>query len=417
MMKVAVLTIGNELLNGDLVDTNTTTLARLLRSRGLTLSRALTLPDEPEAIVEGLRDTARGSELVLVTGGLGPTEDDLTIASAARFAGLELVEDEATLDHLRRLFESRRLPFTPNNARQALYPEGATVLPNAVGTAPAIRMEHDGTTFFFFPGVPRELERLAHDHLLPWLTSNALARPGASRIFRTFGHTESGIATRLEALDRDPRIGVSYRASFPEIRLGLHVQDEEPDVASELLEDHGARVRAALGDLIYSEDPDESFAAAVGRTLLEHNATVATAESCTGGLVGKLLTDVAGSSGWFLEGVVTYSNEAKQRWLDVPAELLDSSGAVSEPVARAMATGIRARTNATYGVAVTGIAGPGGGSPDKPVGTVHIAVAGPNGRVWHRRRLLRWERERNRIISAWIALDMVRLYDRRHYNT
>lgn len=406
-MRTEVVVIGNELLDGSLADTNTARLGRLLRAQGLAIQAGQIVPDEHAAIGQALALAAGRAELVLVSGGMGPTEDDLTIEAAAAMAGLPLVEDGPTLTRIRERFEARGLSFSPNNASQALIPEGAEALDNPVGTAPGVRLQVAGATLFFFPGVPHELERLCRDHLLPWLAARGVARPMRSAVLKTFGHTESRVAGLLEPLPRDPRLHVAYRAHFPQIQVTLHVADADPVAAEALLRDTQTRARELLGITVFTEDPAESFAGAVGRLLADAGQTVALAESCTGGLVAELLTDVPGASGWFIESAVTYSNEAKQRRLGVPAALLSEHGAVSEPVARAMAEGARARAGADFGVAITGIAGPTGGTPGKPVGTVHFALATPEG-TRHRQRQLPFDRRRNRILSAWVALDLLR---------
>lgn len=406
-MRVEIVAIGNELLNGDLADTNTARLATFMRARGVAVQAAQTVPDVEAAIVEALALAGRRAELVLVSGGMGPTGDDLTMEAAAALAGRPLVLDEATLAALRARFEARGLPFTPNNARQARAPEGAAVLDNPVGTAPCVRLAVGAATYFFFPGVPHELARLADDHLGPWLGERAGARPYKSVKLKTFGKTESQVAAMLEALPQDPRLHVAYRAHFPEIQVSFHATEPDPAAADALLAAALGGARAALGDIVFTEDPQVELAEAVGQALLAAGRTLAAAESCTGGLVGKLCTDVPGSSAWYLEGAITYSNAAKTRQLGVSEALLAAHGAVSEEVARAMAEGMRAASGADYGLAITGIAGPSGGGPDKPVGTIHFALAGPEG-TSHVRRRLPFDRERNRLASAWFALDMVR---------
>lgn len=410
-MRVELVIVGNELLNGDLADTNTARIGTFLRARGLRVHQGQTVPDEPDAIVSALAAAAARADLVLVTGGLGPTEDDLTVASAAKWAGVEMLEDARQLARIRARFESRGYVFTPNNSRQALVPAGATSLDNPAGTAPGVRMEHGGATLFFFPGVPRELARLMVDHLDPWLAEHAAVRPLISHVLKTFGKTESAVAGLLEPMRRDPRLHVAYRASMPEIQVTLHVEDDDPDAARVLLEELSTQARELLGAIVYSEDKAESFAEAIARLngARETPLTFATAESCTGGLVAAMVTEVPGVSAWFLEGVVTYSNAAKRARLAVPEALLIEHGAVSEPVARAMAEGARTTTGADVAVAITGVAGPGGGTAAKPVGTVHIAMATPDG-TEHRVRRLPFNRKLNRIVSTWAALDMFRRY-------
>jgi len=406
-VRIEILTIGNELLNGDLADTNTARLGGWLRRQGLPVAGGRTVPDDVAVIAEALAAAARVADLVLVSGGLGPTEDDLTMAAAARFAGVGLVEDGPTRSRLEERFRARGYPFTPNNARQALAPAGAEVLDNPVGTAPCVRLTHGATTFFFFPGVPHELERLVADHLAPWIAQHAGARPYHSVLLKTFGRTESQVATLLSALPLATNLHVAYRAHFPEIHVGFHVQDPDAAAARGLLDDVSRAARDALGPIVFAHDAAGTFAGAVAERLGRAGATLAVAESCTGGLASAMCTALPGASSWFVEGLVAYANEAKARHLGVPTELIAAAGAVSEPVARAMAEGVRARSGATFGVAITGVAGPTGASPDKPVGTVHFALAGPGG-TSHLHRRLPFDRERNRVVSAYLALDMVR---------
>lgn len=415
-MHIEVLTIGNELLNGDLADTNTSRLAGLLRGLGLPIRQAQTVPDTLPAVVEAMRIAASRADVVLVSGGLGPTEDDLTLEAAAAFAGVPLVQHDATLERLHARFASRNVPFTPNNARQAQVPEGAEVLENPVGTAPHVQLAvttagANGprtTRFFFFPGVPLELARLADDYLVPWLRANAPARAYRSSIFRTFGRTESQVATMLDALPRDPRMHVAYRAHFPEIQVSLHVEDPDATAGEALLATSAAFVRTALGDIVYTEDAKASLVSVVADALIAKGQTVAVAESCTGGLVSKMLTDRAGSTAWFLEGVVTYANAAKVKRLGVDEGLIAAHGAVSEPVCRAMAEGVRATSGADWGLAVTGIAGPSGATEGKPVGLVYLGLAGPSGATRVVERRWPFDRERNRTVSAYGVIDLLR---------
>lgn len=403
---IEILTIGNELLNGDLADTNTQRLAALLRRLGLPVRRAQTVPDTKAMIVLAMQVAAARSAVVLVSGGLGPTEDDLTLEAAAEAAGVGLVEHEGTVARLRERFKSRGFPLTPNNLRQAQVPAGADVFDNPVGTAPHVQLQLGRARLFLFPGVPMELARLAEDFLVPWLSRHAPVVQYRSAAFKTFGKTESQVATLLESLPRDARMHVAYRAHFPEIQVSLHVEEPEPSAAQALLESAAAHVRQALGDIIYSESAGDSLPAVVGAMLAARGETVALAESCTGGLVAKMLTDVAGSSRYFVEGCVTYANAAKTARLGVDPGLIAAHGAVSEEVARAMAEGARAASGATWALSVTGVAGP-GASEAKPAGTVHLAVAGPAGTTPLFRKLP-FDRERNRLAAAMAALDLLR---------
>lgn len=407
-MRIEILTIGNELLNGDLADTNTQRLARFARARGLFIQAAQTVPDDLDAIVKALTRAASNTELVLVSGGLGPTSDDLTLEAAARFAGVELTTHAPTVARLEARFAERGLTMTPNNLRQARIPATAEVFDNPVGTAPHVQLQVGTTRLFFFPGVPHELARLCDDYLGPWLETHAPIRRYRSAIFRTFGKTESAVASLIErALAPDPRMHIAYRAHFPEIQVSLHVDEPDADEAERLLLTSSAIVREQLGDIIFSERADDGLMEVIAKALSSRGETLALAESCTGGLVARMCTELPGSSRWFIEGFVTYSNTAKTGRLGVAPELIAAHGAVSEPVARAMAEGARRVAGTDWALSITGIAGPDGGSAEKPVGTVHLALAGAGGTT-HLSRRYPFDRGRNRTVSAYAALDLLR---------
>jgi nicotinamide-nucleotide amidase len=408
-MKIEAVIVGNELLNGDLADTNTATFGRLLRRQGLRLLRGQTVPDDPDAIASAVQSAAMRSDLVLISGGLGPTEDDITVASVAQSADLAMVRDQEALEALRTRYEGRGFKFTMNNAKQVDHPEGGALLPNAKGTAPGVRMDLKGATLFFFPGVPRELNHLAERHLLPWLQEHANVRPYQSVMFKTFGWTESMVAETVRALGIAAPVHVAYRAHFPEIHVSLHALGDSEEDSALQLRTHAHRVRKALGPLVFTEDPTMSLAKVVIQRLLERSETVAIGESCTGGLVAKILTDVPGSSATVLEGIVAYSNASKSARLQVPETLIERHGAVSEEVARAMAEGARVTAGATWGIGITGIAGPGGGTESKPTGMVHIAVAHET-MTKHVCQTYPFGRTRNRVVSAHAALDMIRRF-------
>lgn len=405
-MRIEAVVVGNELLNGDLVDTNTATLAKLLRSLGLRLVAVQTVADDLQDLARALTEANRRADLVLVTGGLGPTEDDLTLAAASLATGLPLVRDEPALVALKERFRARGVPFIPNNAKQADHPRGATLLANAKGTAPGVQMLWNATTYFFFPGVPRELTHLAERYLTPWLSAAGHAQPYRSAMFKTFGRTESAVSAIIQALNLPTCLHVSYRAHFPEIHVGLHAHtlDAQASLSAATLQVH-----AALGDLIFSTDAKLTLPEVVLHGLQAEEHTLAVAESCTGGWLAKTITDIPGASRTFLEGVVTYTNASKSRRLGVPEEVIRTHGAVSAEVALAMARGIQRTAGTDWGVGITGIAGPGGGSDDKPVGTVHIAVCFQE---QHTSRKLHFPfgRTRTRQVAVWSALDMLRRF-------
>lgn len=409
IMRVAILAVGSELLGTERLDTNSLHLTATLERFGLSLERKVVLGDRRATLAAAIRDLLAGHDLVLVSGGLGPTTDDLTREAAADALGRELVLDEGLLEDLRNRFRAygRRMPEV--NRRQAMVPTGATeVIPNPRGSAPGLRMVTDaGATLFLFPGVPAELEGMAESHLEPWLA----ARTGGGRretvTLKVAGMAESEveelIAPVYEELGREV---VSVLAGAGEVLVRVSATGSEDERRATL---RGAEERLAglLGRAVFTRRADETLEGVVGRLLAGRDETLATAESCTGGLVAERITAIPGASDFFLGAVVAYTDRLKQDLLGVPAELLERHGAVSEPVARAMASGVRDALKADRALAVTGIAGPGGGTDEKPVGTVHVAWAGPGG-VDHRRVRFLGGREQVRRLSAQAALEGLR---------
>ena len=355
-MRAVILAVGSELLGPHKLDTNSLYLTGLLEARGVTLAGKAVVPDDEPLLADAVRHACARAELVLLTGGLGPTADDVTRAAVADAAGRCLVVDERLAAELAERYARylRRMPGV--NRRQAEILEGATVLPNPTGTAPGQRLEHDGTAIFLFPGVPGELRALAEGHLVPWL--DARADPGHAverRIFQVAARAESAVEERLAPVyERFGKRALAVLASPGLIRVHAATTGDPDERAARLDAITGA-VRGALGHRIFSDDEDDTLEAAVGRLLAARSETVALAESCTGGLVAEMLTRVPGSSGWVLGGVVAYANEVKSGQLGVDPGVLAAEGAVSEPVARAMAEGVRSRLGADWGIGVTGI--------------------------------------------------------------
>ena len=404
-MRVEMIAIGNELLSGDVLDRNGAWLGNSLRTIGCLLHARQTVRDDPEEIHQALTLAASRADWVVLSGGLGPTEDDLTVASVARHAEVSLVRDDAVLQGLQERFQRRGVPWTPNNARQADIPEGGEVLANPVGSAPGVLLEVDGTRFILLPGVHREFKAMVESHVVARIAAE-LHGAVASVVLRCWGQTESGSAATLEDLPEIPGAHLQYRATFPDILLTVGGSGGDRAAASARSEELAAEGRARLGGLVYGEG-EQTFEERIGALLQERGMTVATAESCTGGLIASMLTSLPGSSAYFIEGVVTYSNPAKIRRLDVSPAPLDLHGAVSEATVREMVAGICQRSGARLGIAVSGIAGPDGGTADKPVGTVHIA-AGLDGIVVHRCVHFPGPRHRVQILAARAALDMAR---------
>ena len=406
-MSTAILSIGTELTRGELVNTNAAWLAERLTSLGLEVIEQLTVDDDHARVVATLRAMSR-HRFVVVTGGLGPTSDDLTTAAAADALGVGLVRDQASLEAIERRFATIERTMTPSNAKQADFPTGATILANPIGTAPGFAITLGSARIFFTPGVPREMERMWSDQIEPAIAPLVQRRAHQIRL-RTFGMTESAIGERLAQIESEERkVIVGYRASFPEIEVKVLARGETESEAEATAARVAERVRAALGDIVFG-DGEEAYPAHVGRTLRARGMTLAIAESCTGGLVGQLVTSVPGSSEYMLFDAVTYSNASKISVLGVNEDLIRGYGAVSAEVASAMAEGARRIADADLAVAITGIAGPGGGTDEKPVGTVFLALARRGAATATQGHALKLggDRERIRMLSAYHALRLV----------
>jgi len=392
LAEVEILSQGDEVLFGEVVDTNAAEIARAITDLGLPVGRHACVGDDPEAIAALLIEAAERATEVICTGGLGPTADDHTADAVARAFGLALHEHPRALEQVRARYARLGRELDATGRRQARLPQGARLLENRWGTAPGFALDRRPARLWFLPGVPVEMRAMLGAHVLPALRERYpdLA-PGRTVVFRCLGLGESRAQLLLADISA-PGLRVGYRAALPEVQIKLRfAQGADPGVAEAVV----AGVRCRLGAAIFAEEdgaPAGPLEEIVARLLLERGQTLATAESCTAGRLAAALTRLSGSSAWFAEGAVVYSNAAKERACGVPHTLLETCGAVSEPVARALAEGVRARAGTTWGLATTGIAGPTGGSPEKPVGTVHIAVAGPDGTA-HRALWLPGDRE------------------------
>lgn len=393
------------------MDTNSTWLAEELWALDVTVAWMTSCRDVRADMREALRRATERADVILCSGGLGPTEDDLTVDVVAELIGVEPAIDEPARAVMEERFEKVGFKLTDNNMRQVQVPAGARVFANSVGLAPGFGVVLNDVPVICMPGVPSELKAIFASGAKPYVLSLRAARGAAvehiaRRTFRVFGMGESHVAARLEDLAaRAPGVSLHYRVPIPEVLVLAVVRDRDPDAAKARLEAIDTEVRARLGPRMYGID-DDSLAAAVGRALAKRGATMATAESCTGGMIGALMTDVPGSSGYFVGGAITYSNEEKMRQLGVPESVFIEHGAVSEACVEAMAQGAKERFGVDYGVAVSGVAGPGGGSPEKPVGTVWMAVAGPEGTV-AKRRVWPTSRDRGRKLAAYWAMSAV----------
>ncbi len=408
-MRAAILALGSELLGTDRLDTNSLKLTGLLARHGVELRRKAVIGDSEEEVAAEIRTLLGRVDLILVTGGLGPTADDVTREAVANALGRSLHQDDEVLASLERRFQALGWRMPDVNRRQAQVVEGAEVLTNPRGSAPGLRLESGGCTLFLFPGVPNEMEGLMASELEPWLAARSGGVARETAVLKIAGLPESVVEERIApAYDEFGREAITILASVGEIRLQATAEGPEPERRARL-QAMVARLGELAGDAVYTTREADTLESVVGGLLRAAGTTLTAAESCTGGLFSQRVTSIAGSSDYFLGGAVTYSNELKTQLVGVPAVMIAEHGAVSEPVARAMAEGVRTHLGSDWGVGITGIAGPGGGTPEKPVGTVHIAVAGPgDGDVEHRRLRLPGDRERIRMFSAQIALEMLR---------
>jgi nicotinamide-nucleotide amidase len=410
-MKAEVLTIGDELLRGEITDSNKSFLSQRLLGLDIETRFHVTCADDRADIAEVFRRAAARSDVVLVSGGLGPTRDDLTIEVLAETFGRKLVLHQPSLDGLRAFFARFGREMAAINEKQAWFPEGAEVLDNPIGTAPGTMLEvpRDGGSALFFcmPGVPRELYKMMDEQVLPRIASRLRVDTWVrATLLRTFGVGESTLDEMLRDLPLPDGVELGFRTQFPDNHVRAVARAATAAEADAKVERTCALMRERLGPLVYGVG-EETLEEVTGRLLDEHGQTLAVAESCTGGMIGELFTATPGSSAYFKGGVVAYWNDAKAALLDVPQALLDAHGAVSAEVARAMAEGARARFGTDLAVATTGIAGPTGGSREKPVGLVYVALANASGSDV-RELQLAFDRERNRRLTAQIAIDWVR---------
>lgn len=421
-MDAAVLAIGSELLGTDKLDTNSLAITACLESLGVEVMEKRVVADDETRIAAALRQLAEDYRLVIATGGLGPTQDDCTRAAAAEAFDRDLTIDEAVVEAIRARFAAFGRSMPEVNRRQAAVISGATVIENPRGTAPGQRLDVGDGALFLLPGVPRELAVMLDSAVRPWLEarSDRGHRPVMRHTLRIAGLPESAIEQRLAAFyERFGRESLSVLARPGDVRLVLKAQ-EPADAKSAQTVEKLRLLRELMGDAVYSDDADTSLAAAVVSALRERGLKLAVAESCTGGLVAERITRVPGASAVFLGGGVTYADALKIQLAGVTEQTIAEHGAVSEPVARAMAEGAAVRFGADCGIGITGIAGPGGGSALKPVGTVHVAVAapaqqtpdraaaGPGLCIFHRHCRFPGERAMVRSLSAQTALDMLR---------
>jgi nicotinamide-nucleotide amidase len=381
-MDATIITIGDEILIGQIVDTNSAFIAKELNDIGVRVKEIYSISDDSTHIINTLDDVVRLNSIVLVTGGLGPTSDDITKKVLTDYTGARrMVVNTEQLDVINGIMSKRRIPMNALNQAQAEVPNTCEVLLNKLGTAPGMWFEHKGAVLVALPGVPFEMQALMREEVLPKLQQRFPLRPVHHRTLMTFGLPESMLAERIAPWEKalPSYFKLAYLPNpLTGVKLRLSVYEVPPNNVEEEIDRQVQRLHTVLGDVLYGEEPDTP-AQVVGRLLLEKGATLAVAESCTGGKIASLITSVPGSSAYFKGAIVAYDNAVKTGLLGVSEEILKTHGAVSLPVVEQMAVGVRQALQTDYAIATSGIAGPGGGTPEKPVGTVCFAVASPKG--------------------------------------
>lgn len=407
-MQAEIITIGDELLIGQVVDTNSAWLGQQLTFNGIHLYRKTAVADKPEEIKAALQEAIQRSQIILITGGLGPTKDDLTKATLAEFFGMKMRFDESVLKHITDLFAKFGREVTPTNRTQAEVPEGCEVIHNANGTAPGMRFNVNGKIIVSMPGVPYEMKAMFSDGVLPGIRAHFTLPAIYHRTVMTQGIGESWLSDTLtdwEASLKKENIGLAYLPAPGLVRLRLTASGGKGDDVKSKIDRKIKELPALIGKYMFATE-DTSLSQVVGKLLAGRKETIVTAESCTGGYIAHLLTMVPGSSGYYLGSTLTYAYEVKTSLLGIPYELMLKHGAVSEEVACLMAQNVRKKLGADYALSTTGVAGPDGGTADKPVGTVWIGIATKDG-VEAKKFQFGDNRERNIERSGQAALMML----------
>ena len=409
-MKAEILATGDEIRSGALVDSNSAYISQKLEETGISVVRHSCVGDDSDILTAILREIGSRTDICIVTGGLGPTSDDLTSETAAIAAGVELVINKKALSSVEEFFKTRKRLFNPSNKKQALLPEGSDCLFNPVGSAPGFSLKIDRCLFFFLPGVPPEMRKMLSDKVLPHIEKlqGKIRAYCQNRTISTFGLTEAAVNEKLTGFpDLFKELKLGLRANFPVIQVKLNGSGEDENNLNELLDKAADWISQKIGKRIVSVN-GSSMEKVVGDLLVEKKATIAVAESCTGGLISHLFTNIPGSSDFFLFSGVTYSNKSKIKILGVSPSTLKKYGAVHEETAKEMAKGAKRISGATCGLSTTGIAGPDGGTESKPVGTVCIGLATPDAVYAHRFHFSSFNRLMNKKIFAITALDLLR---------
>lgn len=405
---VDIISIGDELLIGQVQNTNASWMANELSAVSIPVNRIIVIADDREEILNTLANSNKSSKLVLVTGGLGPTKDDLTKATICDYFDSKLVLNKAVEEYVKAFFAKRGRSFTESNRLQAMVPDNCEVIKNKQGTAPIMHFEKQGTHFVFMPGVPFEMKFAMKDWVLPFATNYCKVKAKAKKTVLTSGMGESFLAERIGDWENNlpANTALAYLPSPGRVRLRITVVDDFMEQAQIQLQKHIDDLKQIIPELIYGYD-DDLLEAVVGKMLVDKSKTIATAESCTGGMIAEKITSIPGSSHYFKGSVVAYANEIKANILAVDSRVIEEKGAVSKEVAVAMAKGVRKLMNTDIAVATTGIAGPDGGTDEKPVGTVWIALASED-EVFAKKYNFGDQRERNILWAVQTALNRVR---------
>lgn len=408
-INASIITIGDELLIGQVVDTNSAWIARALNKTGIWLKRRVSVGDRKEEIFRALDEESRAVEIILITGGLGPTADDITKPVLCAYFGGTLVMDESALENVKRIFAKLNRPLIERNLKQAEVPDNCIVIPNKRGTAPGMWFEKEGKIFVSMPGVPHEMKGMMTDDVIPRLQRYFDFPFIDHRTLITFGIGESFLAETIRDWEEQlpGRLKLAYLPNYGMVRLRITGSDSNAARLQESLHTEFARLKLLVAEWLVA-DEDVSIAEVMGKMLLQNQKTVSTAESCTGGYIAHLITSVPGSSAWFKGSVVSYANEIKQSILDVQKNTLQLQGAVSEETVTEMVNGALAKMNTDYAIATSGIMGPEGGTAEKPVGTVWIA-AGSHSKMMTRKFHFRYDRERNIEMTSHNALNLLRI--------
>jgi nicotinamide-nucleotide amidase len=410
-MKVGILTIGNELTNGRITDANASFIAREINLQGWQIETIISVGDDFAAIKDRLDYLLSFTDAVICTGGLGPTSDDITTAAIAEAFNLPLYTDENVLNYIKDIFTKFNFPWVGNNAKQAIFPQGAEIIPNSRGTAPGFALLINNKPIFVIPGVPSEAKIMLTLGVIPILFRYFPQKEQytSKQTIKTFGLSEAAVDEKLKDIDFDSMgVNIGFYPVFPENHIVLISRHKTLEEAQKNLQKAQDEVSARLHDYIFACE-EKSLEEVIAGLLTKKKLTIAIAESCTGGSITNRLTNVSGSSDYLERGLVTYSNAAKISMLGVPAEVIEKHGAVSEETARLMAEGVRKLAGTDLGLSSTGIAGPTGGNEEKPVGTVYLALSDSSGTIC-RHHAFKWDRQRNKDIFSEAALFLLKNY-------